>query len=158
MPRFAKTLTVFMLLTPLASGVAAATEQAVTVYKSPTCGCCSQWIDHLEESGFEVAAVDLADLRQVKAMAGIAPEQASCHTARVGDYVIEGHVPAGDIRRLLREQPLGRGLTVPGMPLGSPGMEAPNPQTYQVLLIEQDGGTSVFATHEGVMSAEEVRP
>mgnify|MGYP001812868351 CR=1 FL=1 len=158
MPRIIHFLTALTLAMPLASGVAAATEPAVTVYKSPTCGCCSKWIDHLEESGFEVAAVDLADLRQVKAMAGIAPEHASCHTARVGDYVIEGHVPAGDIRRLLREQPLARGLAVPGMPLGSPGMEAPNPQTYQVLLIGQDGGTSVFATHEGTANAEEIRP
>lgn len=158
MPRIIHLLTALTLAMPLASGVAAATEPTVTVYKSPTCGCCSKWIDHLEESGFEVAAVDLADLRQVKAMAGIAQEQASCHTARVGDYVIEGHVPAGDIRRLLREQPLARGLTVPGMPLGSPGMEAPNPQPYQVLLIGQDGGTSVFATHEGTATAGEVRP
>lgn len=158
MPRIIHFLTVLKLATLLASGVAAATEPAVTVYKSPTCGCCSKWIDHLEESGFEVAAVDLADLRQVKVMAGIAPEQASCHTARVGDYVIEGHVPAGDIRRLLLEQPPARGLAVPGMPPGSPGMEAPNPQTYQVLLIGRDGSTSVFATHGGALNAEDERP
>ncbi|MGB5834075.1 MAG: DUF411 domain-containing protein [Thiohalocapsa sp.] len=158
MPRFSYFLIVFALATPLASNVVAAAEPIVTVYKSPTCGCCSKWIKHLEHSGFEVASVDLNDLQQIKDMAGIAPEQASCHTARVGDYVIEGHVPVGDIRRLLNERPPARGLTVPGMPLGSPGMEAPNPQTYQVLLIGEDGDTSVFATHEGAADAEDERP
>jgi len=115
--------------------------------KSPSCGCCGKWVSHLKENGFEVQTVDIDDLRMVKSMSGIKPEQASCHTARVGDYVIEGHVPADDIKRLLAEHPDARGLTVPGMPMGSPGMDAPQPQHYQVLLLEKDGTTEVFAEH-----------
>jgi hypothetical protein len=136
-----------LLLLPLLSTATLADEPSIAVYKSPTCGCCSKWIEHLEADGFDVEPVDVTDLRLVKSMAGIAPEQASCHTARIGDYVIEGHVPAADIRRLLREHPEARGLTVPGMPQGSPGMESPNPEHYQVLLIGEDGSTSVFAEH-----------
>ncbi|MCG6942197.1 MAG: DUF411 domain-containing protein [Thiohalocapsa sp.] len=126
---------------------AAESEPTVTVYKSPTCGCCTKWIAHLEAQGFDVQPVDVTDLQQIKSRAGIAPAQASCHTARVADYVIEGHVPAGDIRRLLAEHPDARGLTVPGMPQGAPGMDVPTPQHYQVLLIGKDGSTSVFAEH-----------
>jgi len=111
------------------------------------CGCCGKWIEHLEANGFDVDPVDVTDLPLVKSMAGIAPEQASCHTARVGDYVTEGHVPAGDIRRLLSEHPKARGVQVPGKPQGSPGMEAPNPQPYKVLLIGEDSSTSVFTEH-----------
>jgi hypothetical protein len=136
-----------LLLLPLLSAAALADEPSIAVYKSPTCGCCSKWIEHLEANGFDVEPVDVTDLRLVKSIAGIAPEQASCHTARIGDYVIEGHVPAADIRRLLSEHPDARGLTVPGMPQGSPGMESPNPEHYQVLLIGEDGSTSVFAEH-----------
>jgi hypothetical protein len=130
----------------LGTGVLAA-EPSITVYKSPSCGCCGKWVSHLKENGFEVQTVDIDDLRMVKSMSGIKPEQASCHTARVGDYVIEGHVPADDIKRLLAEHPDARGLTVPGMPMGSPGMDAPQPQHYQVLLLEKDGTTEVFAEH-----------
>jgi len=136
-----------LLQLPLLSAAAFADEPSIAVYKSPTCGCCSKWIEHLEANGFDVEPVDVTDLRLVKSIAGIAPEQASCHTARIGDYVIEGHVPAADIRRLLSEHPEARGLTVPGMPQGSPGMESPNPEHYQVLLIGEDGSTSVFAEH-----------
>lgn len=132
----------------LASGAALADDlPAMTVYKSPTCGCCTQWISHLRAEGFKVEGVDTTDLGMIKSMSGIAPEQASCHTARIGDYVIEGHVPAADIRRLLAEHPDARGLTVPGMPQGSPGMESPNPQHYQVLLIGPSGKTTLFAQH-----------
>ena len=129
-------------------GTAALAETpTISVYKSPTCTCCEKWIAHLEQEGFDVDAIDTSDLGIVKSMAGIPPEQASCHTARVGDYVIEGHVPAQDIRRLLAEHPDARGLTVPGMPLSAPGMDVPSTQHYQVLLIGKDGGTSVFAQH-----------
>jgi len=130
----------------LGTGVLAA-EPSVTVYKSPSCGCCSKWVSHLKENGFEVQTVDIDDLRMVKSMSGIKPEQASCHTARVGDYVIEGHVPADDIKRLLAERPDAKGLAVPGMPQSAPGMDAPQPQHYQVLLLDKDGTTSVFAEH-----------
>lgn len=132
--------------TLLSSGLAAA-DPAITVYKTPTCGCCTKWVGHLREKGFEVQTTDLEDLRMIKSMSGVAPEQASCHTARVDGYVIEGHVPASDIKRLLAERPKAKGLTVPGMPLGSPGMEHPNPQHYEVLLLDEAGNTRVFAEH-----------
>lgn len=124
-----------------------ADEPKITVYKSPTCGCCTKWVSHLQENGFDVETVDLNDLRMIKSMSGIKPEQASCHTARVDDYVIEGHVPADDIKHLLAERPEARGLTVPGMPKGSPGMEHPQPEHYQVLLLDKDGSSKVFAEH-----------
>jgi hypothetical protein len=136
-----------LLLLTLEGTVVLADEPKVTVYKSPSCGCCTKWIDHLRESGFDVDAVNADDLGMVKSMSGIKPEQASCHTAQVDGYVIEGHVPAEDIRRLLSERPDARGLTVPGMPMGSPGMDSPHPQHYQVLLIGKDGNTRVFAGH-----------
>jgi hypothetical protein len=136
----------FLAAVLLSTGVLAE-DQTITVYKSPTCGCCTKWVSHLQEKGFEVETTDLKDLRVVKSMSGIKPEQASCHTAKVGGYVIEGHVPAEDIKRLLAERPDARGLTVPGMPLGSPGMEHPNPDHYQVLLLGNDGSTAVFAEH-----------
>jgi hypothetical protein len=131
----------------LLSTSASADDLKIMVYKSPTCGCCTKWVSHLQENGFEVETTDLKDLRVIKSMSGIKPEQASCHTAKIGDYVIEGHVPADVIKRLLAERPQARGLTVPGMPKGSPGMEHPNPDHYQVLLLGNDGTTEVFAEH-----------
>jgi len=124
-----------------------AAEPAITVYKSPTCGCCTEWADHLRKNGFAVETVNSLDLSRIKAMSGVKPELASCHTAFVNGYVIEGHVPADDITRLLAEKPDARGLTVPGMPAGSPGMESPTPEHYQVLLIDKTGKTTVFAKH-----------
>lgn len=135
------------LVATLLSTAALADGSRVTVYKNPTCGCCAQWIDHLRQNGFDVEAVNLDDLRMIKSMSGIRPEQASCHTAQVDGYVIEGHVPADDVRRLLAERPDARGLAVPGMPMGSPGMDSPNPEHYEVLLIGKDGSTQVFAEH-----------
>lgn len=122
---------------------------AITVYKTSTCGCCGDWIDHLEENGFAAEVHDLQDLTPVKIAAGLKPELASCHTAIVGDYAIEGHVPATDIKRLLQEKPDARGLAVPGMPMGSPGMEGPYRDSYDTLLYTRDGGTSVFQHHAG---------
>lgn len=136
-----------LLLLTLQGTAVLADEPKVTVYKSPSCGCCTKWIDHLRQDGFDVDAVNLDDLGKIKSMSGIQPEQASCHTAQVDGYVIEGHVPAEDIRRLLAERPDARGLTVPGMRMGSPGMDSPNPEHYQVLLIGKDGSTRVFAEH-----------
>jgi len=133
--------------TALLSTSALAEDSKIMVYKSPTCGCCTKWVSHLEENGFEVQTTDLKDLRMIKSMSGIKPEQASCHTAKVGGYVIEGHVPADDIKRLLAERPEARGLILPGMPKGSPGMEVPQPDHYQVLLLGNDGSTAVFAEH-----------
>lgn len=129
------------------SPVATAELPVVTVYKSPTCGCCNAWVDHMRENGFRVVAVDTNDLDAVKASHGIRPEHGSCHTATVGDYVVEGHVPASDVRRLLSERPSVAGLAVPGMPMGSPGMEGPRSERYDVLAFERSGAARVFATH-----------
>ena len=119
----------------------------VTVYKSPTCGCCVAWVEHLQEHGFPVETVDVGDPQGVKAEYGIPAELQSCHTAVVDGYVVEGHVPAADVKRLLAEQPEAGGLAVPGMPIGSPGMEQGDTvQPYDVLLID-DGQASVFARH-----------
>ena len=132
----------FILATP-----ALADAPKVTVYKSPTCGCCSKWIEHLEENGFAVAATDVHDLRPIKQINGVPPAMASCHTALVGGYFVEGHVPAEDIRRLLSERPEIAGLAVPKMPEGSPGMEGPNPVPYAVWAIRSDGSREVYARH-----------
>ena len=120
----------------------------VVVYKSPTCGCCELWVRHMRRFGFQVDAHDVQDLGAAKAEAGIPYGLGSCHTARVGKYFIEGHVPADDVKRLLFEKPAARGLTVPGMPIGSPGMEqGDRREPYDVLLVAKDGTTTVYAHH-----------
>jgi hypothetical protein len=119
----------------------------VKVYKSPTCGCCNDWIDHLEDHGFAVEATNLRDVSPVKRANGVPRELDSCHTAIVGGYVVEGHVPAADVKRLLAESPPVLGIAVPGMPMGSPGMEGPDPEPYRVLSFDKDGRVEVFATH-----------
>jgi hypothetical protein len=118
---------------------------AVIVYKTPTCGCCSKWVDHMRAAGFDVETHDLADLSSTKAQYGVQLEFSSCHTAVVGGYVVEGHVPAEHVKRLLAERPEVAGLTVPGMPMGSPGMEGAYSESYDVLTFDKDGNTSVFA-------------
>ncbi len=118
----------------------------VVVYKSPTCGCCVKWADMLEEAGFEVEAKNVNNLGAIKAEFGIARELSSCHTAVVDDrYLLEGHVPIEQVRRLLEEKPDIKGLAVPGMPIGSPGMEGPNPVPFNVLAFGEEGH-SVYAT------------
>lgn len=131
------------------SGAAiAADEDQITVYKSPNCGCCGDWVKHLEENDFEVEVHDTDNLNPIKREAGLTPALASCHTAFVNGYAIEGHVPASDIRRLIEQAPKARGLTVPGMPVGSPGMEMGDRQdAYQVLLYNAEGQTRVFADY-----------
>jgi hypothetical protein len=120
----------------------------VVVYKTPTCGCCSKWVAHLRDAGFKVRTIDLEDLDPIRRDWKVPPKLASCHTARVGRYVIEGHVPAADIRRLLETQPRVDGLSVPGMPIGSPGMEQGNVvEPYDVLSFNAAGETRVFASH-----------
>lgn len=118
----------------------------VSVYKTSTCGCCSKWVDHMKAHGFELKVQDVEDISAVKTKLGVAPELGSCHTAQVEGYVIEGHVPATSVQRLLKERPKVTGLTVPGMPVGSPGMEIPSGQTepYNVLTFTRDGQTKVF--------------
>ncbi len=129
----------------------AATAPAIEVWKSPTCRCCGKWVDHLEANGFSVTAKNTshAMLDRIKRQAGIGQKLASCHTGLIGGYTIEGHVPAADIKRLLDERPEAIGLSVPNMPLGSPGMEQPDGTTepYDVLLVKKDGSTEVFAKH-----------
>lgn len=117
----------------------------VTVYKTPTCGCCKEWVSHLRENGFAVITHDQDDLSGVKMANGITRELASCHTAVIEGYVVEGHVPADLIARMLTERPDIAGLAVPGMPGGSPGMESAPKEAYQVLAIGKDGRTTVYA-------------
>lgn len=143
-------LTVAFGFSALASStlLAADDTDSIHVYKSPTCGCCSDWIDHLEDNGFDVTATDTNDMGKIKADAGLIAGLGSCHTAFVGDYVIEGHVPADDIKRLLSEAPKATGLSVPGMPAGSPGMEMGDRKDhYKVILFNEQGQTRVFAEH-----------
>ena len=126
---------------------ALAARDLVRVYKSPTCGCCNDWIKHLRANGFEVQAQDVADTGEQRRRHGVPDSLGSCHTALVGDYAIEGHVPAREIRRVLAEKPRARGLAVPGMPLGSPGMEGPRNDPYEVLLFQRDGRYTVYARY-----------
>ena len=127
----------------------AATDKVLEVYKSPTCGCCGAWVDHMKANGYEVVVHEQQNLQSIKEKAGILPGQGSCHTAFIGDYVIEGHVPASDVDRLLAERPDAKGLTVPGMPVGSPGMEmGDRVDAYDVLLFDENS-TEVFSHYPG---------
>ena len=121
----------------------------VQVYKSPTCGCCANWVRHLQQHGFATRVTEMEDLTAIKAKHGVPGRVQSCHTAVVDGYVIEGHVPAADVQRLLKERPAVVGLAVPGMPIGSPGMEVPgmNPQAYDVMAFDKQGQLKVFASH-----------
>ena len=119
----------------------------VTVYKSATCGCCGNWIDHMKEAGFKVTAHNRDDMNQIKNEHGVAYKLRSCHTAVVDGYVLEGHVPADDIRRLLQERPAVDGLAVPGMPMGSPGMEGRYVDPYDVIAFTKGKSDVVFAKH-----------
>lgn len=122
----------------------------VTVYKSPTCGCCSAWVEYMEREGFRVEARDVADLRAVKDSLGVPTDLASCHTSMIDGYVVEGHVPAEPIRRMLDERPEARGLAVPGMPIGSPGMEQGDVrQPYDVLVVDNSGEAAVYESIPG---------
>lgn len=114
-------------------------DNVITVYKSSTCGCCKNWITHLEENGFKVKAIDSKNLSQIKNLAGIPSGAGSCHTAFIDNYVIEGHVPANDIKKLLTEKRQVAGLTVPGMPMGSPGMEGGRVDHYSVYEFDKQG-------------------
>jgi hypothetical protein len=131
------------------AGVRGSVLPVVDVYKTPTCGCCSKWVDHLQEAGFGVRSTDMRDLTDFKASHGVSRALESCHTALVAGYVLEGHVPGDDVKRLLEERPAIAGLAVPGMPIGSPGMEIPGGkvQPYDVIAFRNDGSTHVFATH-----------
>jgi hypothetical protein len=128
---------------------APATLPTMTVHKSPTCDCCRRWVEHARQAGFPVDVENTHDLDGVKQRLGVPAPMASCHTVEVDGYMIEGHVPIEDVVRLLAERPVARGLAVPGMPLGSPGMEHPGGrvQPYVVHLVAADGSTTEFARH-----------
>lgn len=124
----------------------------VEVWKSASCGCCGDWIKHLEANGFQVKAFEVDDASKVRRRVGFADKFGSCHTALVGGYALEGHVPAREIKRLLKEKPQGVvGIAVPGMPLGSPGMDGPvyngRKTPYDVVLVKRDGTASVFQSY-----------
>ncbi len=129
-----------------ASKATAQTELSMTVYKNATCGCCGKWVDYMKQHGFAPVVHDVDNMSPVKERVGLPFGMGSCHTAEIGGYFIEGHVPAAEVIRLLKEKPKARGLTVPGMPVGSPGMEQDDrQQPFDVLLVNDDGSTSVFA-------------
>ena len=142
------------LLSSLATSALAATgfranaaTETLDVYKTPWCGCCTAWVDHMREAGFAVRVTELDDLEPLKSAHGISADLASCHTALIGGYAIEGHVPAADVARLLKERPAAAGLAVPGMPMGSPGMEMDgHTEPYDVVLFGP-GTRTVFARY-----------
>ena len=120
----------------------------LVVYKTATCGCCKDWIGHMERNGFTVVAHDqeVVELNRLNQDVGLPTDLVSCHTAVVAGYVVEGHVPADLVKRMLRERPRIAGLAVPGMPIGSPGMEGPISQRYEIIAFGRDGSRSVYAT------------
>lgn len=145
---------VLLVLGVSAAATAACAQTArpssdLAVYKSPTCGCCGAWVQHMTAAGFQARVTEVDDPGSVRRAQGVPESLASCHTAVIGGYVLEGHVPAADVRRLLAERPDALGLAVPAMPLGSPGMEMPDGrrEAYATLLILKGGGTRVFARH-----------
>jgi len=139
----------FIFLSFLPAAMAAETL-SIEVWKSPTCGCCKKWIEHLEDNGFSVTAYDEGNNR-ARAQLGMPRAHGSCHTALIDGYVIEGHVPAKDIMRLLKEKPKAIGLSVPGMPIGSPGMDGPeykgHKDPFDVLLVESEEESSTFSRY-----------
>lgn len=137
---------IFLALVTPATWAATALP-TVTVYKSPSCGCCGKWVEHMKASGFPVVTHDTDDVAIHKARLGVPMRMGSCHTAEVSGYVVEGHVPASDVKRLLSEKPRAKGLVSPGMPQSAPGMDMPGNAPYEILLVGNDGRTSTFAQH-----------
>lgn len=130
----------------------ASTPPAVTVWKDANCSCCGGWVEHLRRNGFAVIVIEMSNVQSVKTQRGVPAELTSCHTAAIAGYTIEGHVPAVAILRLIAEKPAGRGLAVPGMPIGSPGMEGGTPEAYHVMLFG-DGPPKSFARFVGERAA-----
>jgi hypothetical protein len=151
--RVALLLAFALLMSACSSGTPSALP-TIEVWKSPTCNCCSKWIDYLRREGFKVVAHNENAMNPLKTKLGVPPELASCHTGMVDGYVIEGHVPAADIRKLITEKPKAIGLAVPGMPIGSPGMEqGDRKDAYETRLFSADS-SSVFATHGKSVEAQ----
>ena len=142
-------LGVFSMIAATGLRPSAQKATAVQVFKDPTCGCCALWVEHLRKAGFAATVTDVDDMTAIKAKHRVPSQARSCHTALVGGYVVEGHVPAADVQRMLTQQPAIVGIAVPGMPIGSPGMEVAGmkPQPYDVLAFNKLGETHVFASH-----------
>jgi hypothetical protein len=121
--------------------------QTIEVFKAPACDCCGKWVEHLRKAGFDVKMNEVTDLAANRKRLGMPEKFASCLTAKIGNYLIEGHVPASDIKRLLKEKPKALGLAAPGMSAGSPGMDVPNSPPFETLLVQGDGSSKVFAKH-----------
>jgi hypothetical protein len=137
-----------LALLPLFQVVPALAATAVEVYKNPSCGCCGNWVKHLSAAGFTVHVTEVDDTAPIRQKLGMPEQFGGCHTATVGAYVIEGHVPAADIRKLLATKPAALGLSVPGMVVGSPGMEmGSRKEPYDVLLVQRSGQSSVFSAY-----------
>jgi hypothetical protein len=144
--------TMLVVLVSIGSVIAqrqAAQGPLVQVYKTPTCGCCANWVKHLQDNGFATRVVDLPNLADIKTKNNVPASAQSCHTATVDGYVIEGHVPAADVKRMLKDRPAVLGLAVPGMPIGSPGMEVPGvkPAAYHVMSFDRKGQLAGYASH-----------
>lgn len=121
------------------SAAFAAAQPLITVYRDPSCGCCGSWVEHLRKAGFEAKVIESRDVAAVKKRFGVPDDLASCHTAEIMGYAVEGHVPAVALKRFLAERPVARGLAVPGMPIGSPGMEGGRPEPYEVVMFGPNG-------------------
>jgi len=135
---------------PALASAAAPALPPVQVWKSPTCGCCGAWVTHMRQAGFAVELHEVQDIDASRRLLGMPAVYGSCHTARVGGYLLEGHVPAAEVKRLLAMKPVAIGLAVPGMPAGSPGMEmGAQRDAYEVLLVEKSGAARVFARYNG---------
>lgn len=140
-------LTLALLGSALAAPMAAIAAPTLNVFKNPNCNCCGGWVEHMRDNGFDVAVTEVSDNGKAMEEHGVPSQLSSCHTATIGDYVIEGHVPAADVQRMLSEQPDIAGLATPGMPMGAPGMDMPNGTGYKVIAYSEDGSTSVYAEH-----------
>jgi len=134
--------------TAVAQTKATPAKTPMMVYKTPTCGCCANWVAYMEKNGFAATVVNMPDTSAQRAKAGVPSNLGSCHTATVQGYAIEGHVPVEDVKRMLREKKPIAGLAAPGMPAGSPGMDVPNSPAFDVIAFDKQGKTTVYATHK----------
>ena len=148
-PRFLALFCLFLAPLTIGQGVFASNKlPVVEVYRSPTCGCCGKWVEHMQVNGFEVKMHNVDDVSVYKKKFGVPSDKTSCHTAKVGKYFVEGHVPAKDVKKLLSSKSTAKGLTVPDMPVGSPGMEQGNTKDpYDVLAIDDQGKAKVFSSY-----------
>ena len=147
-PYALRTLLAAGLLSVATLGPALAADDELTMFKDPNCGCCGKWAEHMRANGFSVKEVATHEMDAVKRKAGVPPALASCHTAKIGGYIIEGHVPAADVKRMLAQKPAITGLSAPGMPLGSPGMEGSYAaERYDVVSFDSAGKSAVIASH-----------